>query len=112
MFESCICYDVDDVCTLLSRTQPTAHKEHMCCECRQIIKPGQKYERDATVFEGDFAVYKTCIPCLNVRHSMLPCGFYYGSLWDDIHQEYCHGHDEDDDDEDNYCLCPKRWFNK
>ena len=97
MFDACICYSTDDLVTLLDCRRPRARVCHTCCECGETIRPGTKYEVDATVFEGRFTQYTTCIPCANVRAGMLVCQFYYGSLWNDIHDAYC---------DDEVCICP------
>lgn len=99
MFESCICIDVDDPCILLNRQRPRARKQHKCIECRQLIQPGEIYERDTTIFEGDISVYKTCLICVCIRSELLICGWHYGDMWNDIHEAHC----EDEDDE---CICP------
>ncbi len=84
-----------------------ANKEHTCCECGQIIRIGSSYERDSAIFEGEFTVYKTCIPCRDVRRSTMECGFYYGGLWAEIHEAYCQPELDEDGEEDNsFCICP------
>jgi len=97
MFDSCICVDPGEVSTLLSRRRRKARKPHRCGECGYIIPPGQEYEIDVTVFEGDLESHKTCIPCVRVRDSLFNCGWYYGHIWDDVHEAIC---DEDE------CVCP------
>jgi hypothetical protein len=99
MFDACICYEVDERVTLLSRTRPKARIPHVCGECGIEIQPGECYERDATVYEGLFAAYITCIPCVRVRTSMLTCDWYYGALWADIHAAYC---------DEELCICPSQ----
>lgn len=99
MFDACICHDVDDRVTVISLTTPVARKPHKCCECGHTINPGKRYERQSTLFDGHFDVYKTCIPCMNVRDSMLTCGYYFGHVWEDIHEAYCDA---------DYCICPDK----
>ena len=99
MFDSCICIEPDEVVSLLSRRRRVARKEHTCIECRHPIQPGDVYEVDTTADEGEITTYKTCLPCLRVRESMFECGWYYGGIWDDIHEIYC---------DDEFCLCPPR----
>jgi len=102
MFDSCICVEPNNICELIGRTQPIARKQHRCGECRCTIKPGQKYERDVTVFEGELTTYKTCITCVHVRDSLFRCGWCYGGVWETVHETFC-GHDDDDEME---CVCP------
>jgi hypothetical protein len=101
MFDACICDTPDDTITLLSRAHPVARKEHKCGECGHPIGIGQRYEVDTGIDGRDFVTYKTCIPCCNVRDSLMPCGWYYGMVWETIHGQYC-GEDEDGD-----CICPE-----
>ncbi len=97
MFDSCICINPDDTATLLGRRQRKARKRHKCGECNHTIHPGQMYEADAIVFEGEFTIHKTCILCVRVRNSLFECGWYYGGVWEDVHEACCDG-DE--------CICP------
>lgn len=45
----------------------TARKQHVCCECRQLIMPGNKYQYASGVWEGKPDSFKTCLPCANIR---------------------------------------------
>ena len=42
-------------------------KQHICCECGSVIDPGEKYQRIKGVWDGDFATFKTCEICKNIR---------------------------------------------
>jgi hypothetical protein len=47
---------------------PTARKEHKCCECGRIIKIGEKYLHFVGLWEEDypgniFLAFKTCLEC-------------------------------------------------
>ena len=44
-------------------TWPVARKEHICCECKDTISKGQKYQRIFSVYEGTVDVFKTCEFC-------------------------------------------------
>lgn len=97
MFESCICIDISESCELLSRNRRKARKEHRCVECKCVIQPGDTYEVDVTLFEGDFTAYKTCLTCVRVRESLFECGWYYGRIWNDVHKAHCG---------EGICICP------
>ena len=99
MFESCICVEIDEPVQLLSRRHPKARKVHRCDECGCTIHPGDTYERDAVVFDGFFEVKKICATCLRIRDSLFRCGWYYGQMWEDIHEMCC---------DDGECICPER----
>ena len=101
MFDACICDRPDEMEQLLSRSQRVARKPHECGECGHTIDPGDTYEVDATVFDGEFCTHKTCLPCVRVRDSMFACGWVYGEVWRDIHEQYCRGAPQDE------CICPE-----
>ena len=106
MFDSCFTCKPDDCVELLSRRQSIAREPHKCGECGCTIEPGQRYEADSTVFEGEEVVYKTCNTCRNIRDGLFTGGWYYGGIWETIHEQYC-GYSSSDDDED-FCLCPTK----
>lgn len=99
MFESCLCFIADEIADLLSRTRPKARKEHKCIECKCTIYAGEVYEKDVTVYDGNFATYKTCLPCIKIRENLIQCDWFYGGLWQDIHDAHCGG-------EEDECICP------
>ncbi len=49
---------------------PKARKEHVCCECQGIIKPGEIYHRFSGVCEGGIEVYKICSWCWKMHGEM------------------------------------------
>ena len=61
-----------------------ARKVHRCCECRQPIEPGQRYEVRAHFEDGSVSTYKTCLSCAEIRNTFFCEGWYYGSVWSDI----------------------------
>lgn len=59
-----------------------ARKPHKCCECGQVIAPGDTYERVKGCWNGDFQTYATCAGCVDVRKR---CdSWIYGELWTDF----------------------------
>lgn len=40
-----------------------ARKEHKCCECRQVIAPGDKYVYSSGIWDGEASDYKQCLIC-------------------------------------------------
>ena len=51
-----------------ARSNPTAHKRHVCCECGGYIEPGETYERVSGVWTGGLAAtYATCGKCVGLR---------------------------------------------
>lgn len=46
-----------------SKTHPVARKEHRCVVCRATIKPGQRYLRESSKWEGEVSSDACCITC-------------------------------------------------
>jgi len=82
---SCLClhYDQDGPSCAREETR-TARKAHCCCECRQEIKLGQRYQYVRGLWDGYWMTFKTCLPCRQIRADFMSCGFVYGHLWDDL----------------------------
>ena len=72
--------DLDGYCILLSNKFVKARKEHRCTECGRIVHSGEEYFKEATVFEGHFACYKTCEDCYSIRQVFFSSGWYYGGI--------------------------------
>lgn len=99
---SCDCGDTPE---FYEETYPVAKKRHQCCECREVINPGEKYERVAGKWEGDFLTFKTCMTCVNIRDHYCPHGSIFGELAEQISN--CLGFDyreqvDEDDEEDKH----------
>ena len=45
----------------------TAHKAHVCCECRGVIRVGEKYHYHHGIWGGRAADYKVCLNCEELR---------------------------------------------
>lgn len=64
-----------------------ARKQHTCCECREKILPGQKYESCTGKWEGDMRTYKTCLLCVEIRNKF-SCGngWMFEGVWESIRE--------------------------
>lgn len=49
----------------------TARKEHRCCECRGVIKKGERYNYHSGVWEGDPQAFKVCVDCEGLRDRVM-----------------------------------------
>lgn len=78
---------IDESYEFTNRTEPKARKVHVCEECHREIKPGEKYERQAGLYEGKIDVHKTCMLCVEIRE-VFRCGksYYFGQLWEAMHE--------------------------
>lgn len=59
--------DCGDGPSTYRETRPTARREHECCECRGVIKPGEVYRSLWGVWDGDAKTFKTCNDCLELQ---------------------------------------------
>jgi hypothetical protein len=88
--ENCGCVyegmDSFDMPTVAKATDPIARKEYVCCECRHVIKKGERYRRDEGVWEDSWVTYKTCRICLEIREVFFCEGYQYGTLLEDLKQ--------------------------
>jgi len=78
--------DIDDYCTELSRTTPTAHKEHKCHECYRKIQVGETYERATMAFDGTVTTNKTCCDCVSIREAFFSDGYYFERIMEDFEE--------------------------
>lgn len=71
----------------------TAKKQHVCCECRGHIQPGQEYQLTSGSWEGSMDSFKTCLGCADARDwataqpewaGDCECLFYFGMLEEDL----------------------------
>jgi hypothetical protein len=66
-----------------------ARREHLCCECRETIPAGAKYEYVSGIWDGRPSVYKTCLSCAEIRkHFACGGGWIYGELWSQLIESF------------------------
>jgi len=69
-----------------------ARKEHRCCECGRLIRPGERYNRTVGKWDGLFKTFRRCSHCDLVVDSLktrLPCYCdSFGGLWETIGDGY------------------------
>lgn len=94
--------DIDETALVLSIKTPTAKKkEHICRECRRVIKLGEKYLIENLVFDGEFSNYITCLDCKSIRDEFFTGGWYWGEILWMLHDHiYDSGGDVSEE-----CLC-------
>lgn len=66
----------------------TARRTHTCFECREEIKPGQRYEYASGVWGQRPSSYKTCLSCVEIRNHFACEGFLFGQLWSDLEENF------------------------
>lgn len=80
----CIDMDVNVYNDFYCETQRKAQKPHICCECRETIKPGKDYWHAVGKSEGDIWTAKTCAVCYEVRRTFVCGSWEFGGLWQAI----------------------------
>lgn len=90
MFDAeCICgLDGDFDPMPYCRRYYTARQSHICCECGEEIKPGDKFELVNGCWDGHWSCYKTCTPCMNIANQLFPCGHVHGRLRRDLKEHF------------------------
>jgi len=83
---SCEIYDLSDFNEpdLFERKRVRAIKEHICCECGNVIKIKEYYYRDRGLWEGIFSTHKTCLSCFEIRKVFFNNGYTYCHLFSDL----------------------------
>lgn len=71
-----------------------AAKPHKCDECGDTITVGQSHQYVSGKWEGDFTVYRTCLPCVEIRKVFCCDGFCLSMLWEDMAEQVFDGWDE------------------
>ena len=83
--------DWDVMPAFSSTSTPRAKQEHICCECRDVIPKGAKYQRTSGKWDGSMDTYKTCLSCVEIRDHFACNGFMYGQLWQDLRKNFFPG---------------------
>lgn len=71
----------------------TARKEHVCCECPTLVKPGEKYWFINGKWSGEMETFKRCLRCHSLSIAMAnenfedDCGGHpFGMLYDHVRE--------------------------
>lgn len=80
---SCIDYGDDWGPECFSSADRRARKEHLCCECRRVIAPGETYRYESGIWDGRPEAFKICADCMTLRAAFF-CSWAYGGLWRDM----------------------------
>ena len=90
---------------MIDIAHPTARKEHICQFCGCKIQPGQKYERQTNVFEGQIYDFVNHEECSDVAHELSmyddcdDCGLDGETFREEL-DEYVHANHYDDEADD------------
>lgn len=82
----CYC-DYDEPADVWHESTPVARLRHQCTECRGPILPGERYQRESSLYDRRWQTYKTRERCLQVVAYVtahVPCFCWYRrGLFDD-----------------------------
>ena len=56
--------------TVLSRSRPTARKEHLCESCGRRITTGETYSRVKSVDDWGMRTWKECLQCVSLASDL------------------------------------------
>lgn len=81
---------IDEMVNIIRESDPTARKEHKCCECGRTIKIGEEYHYEFGVLAGDKCTYKTCSGCMNGRNWLYEIchGWVYEAVKEDLEEHF------------------------
>ncbi len=83
---SCDCsVEHEDGMGFFSDTWRTARKEHVCCECGEPIRKGERHQYSSGVWDGAWGSFRTCRTCVAIRERYCPHGWVYGDLAEQIY---------------------------
>lgn len=80
--------DYDSYAKCSSTRVRTARATHKCCECREPIAAGARYEYCSGIWDGSPNAYKTCLSCVEIRNHFACSGWLFGQVWEDIEQNF------------------------
>lgn len=80
------CVDDYDGPEFFSSNMRKARTTHRCGECLREIKPGERYEHAAGMWDGNFYTHKTCSVCVELREK-----FCEGYTYENVLGEICEG---------------------
>jgi len=74
--------DEGDLVTVLRDETYSAKNPTTCIECGENIPKGSRYTYECGVCNREMLIYKTCLPCREIRSKM--GSFCYGRIYEDL----------------------------
>lgn len=64
---NCACpADHPDGASIWNERMRTARKQYRCCECGEVIHPGESYQYLTVLQDGHWGTYRTCRSCVAI----------------------------------------------
>ncbi len=83
----CLSMEFDGRTDFYTEKVVTARKAHECCECRDVIPVGARYERVVGKWDGDFGTFETCLVCVEIRRTFCCGSWVLTQLWESVYDE-------------------------
>ncbi len=58
---------VDDIADVYTKIGRKARKEHICCSCSVVIRPGHRYTLVTSIYDGSVSTWKRCPRCEHIH---------------------------------------------
>lgn len=65
-----MCDPCDEYAELWEERHQRARVPHRCSACRETIRPGDRYRRIESLFDGDWSTVKQCARCMAVYDAL------------------------------------------
>ena len=80
-----------DAAELYHEAIVTARTPKKCDECNETIEPKQRYERVSGKWDGEWSVWRSCLPCSEALTEFSENGRCFGVLWDGMRDNWEQG---------------------
>lgn len=67
----------NDLPELYEESYRVSRKQYSCCECHKKIKKGEKYKFAKGKWSGEFASFKTCLTCDEIKNNYISVNMEY-----------------------------------
>jgi len=80
---ACVYVDLnDETMEMIKKETLIAKTQHICHECKEIIKVNDQYCKEKGKIENEIRTFKTCLDCLSIRNVFFCNDWYYEMLWE------------------------------
>ena len=105
--------DHDDCYEEIVHKQITSKKDRICCECKEVIPTGIKFEYFCgAIYDDDqenHHHYRTCSICQKIRDRLL-CNWTYSGIFEDIREDIFNNDNPEHIEDKVLMKCDKEMF--
>lgn len=88
MVACCPLQECDEVATLYDVDKRRGRKDHVCCECRDVIPRGALHERISMLYDGSWSSFRQCLLCSEIGDHFACGGRVLETLWSDLEENF------------------------